>query len=61
MPLGDYKNCDVCNERTFSDSQINYKLDMRDLEMKPTKVGEWKVLCKKCARDYEIIIIKRED
>lgn len=60
MPLGDYKECDICKENTFCDSFVNYRLD-KDGEMRPMRVGDWKVLCKDCAKNFEVIVIKRED
>ena len=62
MAGADYYSCDKCGCKTFYDAVLPYGdcEDMlrspRDTPMPDGNVGDMMVLCKKCAKEYEIVI-----
>lgn len=62
MAMADYKRCDVCGGKTFYDANLDYRMPGDKLYMEhprtyipmPCGVGDWAVLCKKCAQTHEV-------
>jgi hypothetical protein len=64
MAAADYWLCDRCNQKAFYDANLDYddqKHTRRsDGRLLPARCGDAQVLCEDCAREYEVIIVKRE-
>jgi hypothetical protein len=60
MALADYYLCDNCEGKTFYDAELNYQA-CADGSMVLPGVGSMKVLCEKCAENFEIVVIPREE
>jgi hypothetical protein len=50
MSILDYKQCDVCGNKTFYDAPLKYEGEL------PYGVGDWKVICRECAKEYQVVI-----
>lgn len=74
MAYSDYKLCDVCEEKAFYDTSLHYETvnnkDDHQVEYlennKPShmvldRLGAWAVLCNKCAKNYEAIIVPKKE
>jgi hypothetical protein len=67
MATCDYRLCDICNNKVFYDANLNYEQG-RDAEARYAKdchyalenLGAWIVLCRDCAKSYDIAAVKRE-
>lgn len=59
MALADYRLCDVCQRKTFYDSNLDYDFD-RYPEMGLSEVGDWKVICPTCATTHAIIVVAKK-
>lgn len=68
MAGADYRYCDNCDTKAFYDSNLNYEVDMprspipkdqlvRDTHYKIDSLGDWKVLCRECAKTHKCIIV----
>jgi len=62
MALTDYRLCDLCDDKVFDDTNLNYEYDaevesVRNTDYNLQNLGDWKVLCKKCAKTHEVVII----
>ena len=59
MAYSDYRLCDVCESKTFYDANLYY-----DFEAYPkhglSRLGDWRVLCVKCAETHEVVIKEKE-
>jgi hypothetical protein len=59
MALADYRLCDVCKQKTFYDSTLNY-----DFEENPDtglfRLGAWKALCVECAKTHVVVVLEKE-
>jgi len=61
MALADYYLCDVCESKCFYDANLNWEMDDETGVMYLDHMGEMVAICKNCARDYEVVIRKRND
>ena len=52
MAYADYYHCDVCDSKAFYDANVDWEV-FEGIDMR--------VLCEKCAKDYEVIIKKKEN
>lgn len=72
MALSDYRLCDICENKVFYDSNLNYEFsNKRNIipeeeliqqpksDLKLENLGKWAVLCRECSKTHEIIISKR--
>jgi hypothetical protein len=57
MAYADYRLCDVCEEKTFYDANLDYDRDNGPHGL--VRLGDWKVLCIECAKTHEIIVKPR--
>lgn len=67
MAMSDYRLCDECGCKVFYDSNLNYEYDARPDELirgstyKLERLGDWKVLCRECAQQFECVIQERKE
>lgn len=59
MALADYYLCDICECKTFYDSDLAYEFDTPDGKPKLPRVGAMKVICEDCAKDYDVEIVAK--
>lgn len=74
MAIGDYRTCDICNNKVFYDANLAYKFPEKDKTKVYKEVGlkqplqstslenlgDWAVLCLNCAKTHKVIIVKIE-
>jgi hypothetical protein len=63
MAFRDYRLCDVCGNKAFYDMDLAYEYDpeienVKGEDYSLQNLGDWKVLCKKCAETHEVVIVK---
>ena len=62
MAAADYRSCDVCKGKTFYDAELDYKECMNapsyGAPMPEGDVGDWAVLCSRCALVHKIEIVQ---
>lgn len=73
MAYADYKLCDICGEKAFYDSNLNYEWSTKQdpipenlmykevgipIHMKLDRLGDWAVLCRNCSKTYKCVIEK---
>ena len=62
MAGADYRSCDICGSKTFYDADLQYdKVDashpaVRGEGYNLGYLGDWKVICHKCAETNEVVI-----
>lgn len=64
MAASDYYLCDICEEKTFYDANVNYDSWGNGLQLNPKTghawpdgdIGNMAVICKDCSKTHEIII-----
>lgn len=72
MAAADYYSCDMCGAKTFYDANLNYEewnIERGIYEWNlgpsgdclPVGAGDMKVICKECAKDYRVEIVKVEN
>lgn len=74
MSSSDYRLCDLCGSKTFYDSDLNYSYEPSKYiaeQMRPREKGEdsgadyldslgdWAVICNKCAKTHKTAIVPR--
>lgn len=59
MAYVDYRHCDICDCKAFYDANLDYDFDERP-DTGLYDVGEWKVICRDCAKTHQVVIVKRE-
>jgi hypothetical protein len=60
MAYADYRLCDRCREKTFYDSNLNYELEDPEAgRWGLWGLGDWSVLCTKCAEEFETVIVPK--
>jgi len=57
MAGADYRSCDVCGCKTFYDAKLDYDFDT--YPKNGLRLGDWKVLCEKCAETYVVRIVNK--
>lgn len=60
MAAADYKLCDICGEKTFYDTALQYDFN----EYPKTglfNLGDWKVICKKCAKKHKCVVVSIDE
>lgn len=72
MAAADYRLCDVCDSKTFYDSDLNYDWDAPSSDKtvpsiryagKPDsglwldRLGDWAVICRECAKTHKTIVV----
>ena len=72
MAAADYRLCDVCNNKAFYDSNLNYDWDAPsyDKERPPMRnagveqpglwldyLGDWAVICRDCAKTHKTVVV----
>lgn len=51
MAKADYRLCDVCDGKVFYDANLNYEPNSEPpLYYELDYLGDWKVICKDCAK-----------
>jgi hypothetical protein len=60
MAAGDYRSCDVCGGKSFYDATLNYEWDKKKREYTLHNLGDWAVICPKCAKTHKCIVVPRE-
>jgi len=70
MAAANYRLCDVCDRKTFYDSNLNYEwleypepgvlFNDKPSHMGLDNLGAWAVLCKDCAKAHRAVIVPRE-
>lgn len=58
MAYADYRHCDVCDAKAFYDANLAYDFKEHG-ETGLFNVGDWKVLCKTCAKTHEVVVVSR--
>ncbi len=58
MAAADYRQCDVCDSKTFYDADLPFEI--KDGEWVLSNVGDWAVICVSCAQTHEVRIIRKE-
>ena len=61
MALCDYRLCDKCGNKVFYDAGLNYEWNLETKQIDLEHLGDWTVICKKCSKDWECIIVKRKN
>ena len=67
MAYADYRLCDKCECKAFYDANLNYDFTadasehIRGQHLALDYLGDWKVLCKECAKKYICIIVERAE
>ena len=66
MAAADYRLCDVCEAKTFYDAELNYEFGGAEISCRNggdmvlgqelQGLGDWIVICKKCAQTHEIVL-----
>ena len=56
----DYRSCDVCGAKTFYDANLNYVKDEKTGEYTLHGIGDWKVICETCAKEWETVLRKKD-
>jgi len=69
MAAADYRLCDVCGNKTFYDADLNYGRKSEGDEGGPVRnggyffadtvlygLGDWTVICQKCAVTHECVV-----
>jgi len=59
MASSDYRLCDVCDCKVFYDSHLNYNWNEATQRNELENLGAWVVVCKKCAEQYKIKLVKK--
>lgn len=59
MAGADYRSCDVCGAKTFYDANLNYDFDAYPKH--GLRLGDWKVICEKCAETHEVKVTQKGD
>jgi hypothetical protein len=58
MASADCRLCDVCNDKTFYDSTLDYVTTKPGHPeypyMVPVGLGAWAVICENCAKTHEV-------
>jgi hypothetical protein len=54
MAAADYRLCDICDCKTFYDSNLDY--DFQEYPEHGLRLGDWKVICSECAKTHEVVI-----
>ncbi len=49
MAYADYKHCELCDDKVFYDSSVEYEHN----------TGEHMALCKKCSLTHTIIVVEK--
>jgi len=65
MAAADYRLCDVCGQKTFYDSELDYRFGPeanigKDGRHMPDRCGDWAVICKPCAAEWKCGVVKKE-
>jgi len=68
MAYADYRLCDLCEEKAFYDANLNYESGrevepgryVRDTFYAIDRLGDWKVLCRDCAKTHKCVIVPVE-
>lgn len=58
MAGADYRSCDVCGTKTFYDARLEY--DFEEFPLHGLRLGQWKVICQRCSKTHDVIVVKRE-
>lgn len=66
MAAADYRLCDICKSKTFYDSDLNYDLpdfdgSIRGRDYSLERTGDWKVICRECAKTHKVVILPIDD
>lgn len=71
MAAADYRLCDVCINKVFYDSNLNYdydglgwvKFDEIDKQRGYSLdyLGDWICICKECSKTWEVVVQKKGD
>ena len=63
MAYADYYLCDVCEEKTFYDSKLEYYDGLRSTSGHPIPdgAGDMRVLCIECARTRRVAVLPPEE
>lgn len=63
MAASDYRSCDVCGAKTFYDANLDYEKPDADHgnEWWLHGVGDWVVICPKCAETKVCVVMDRAD
>jgi len=60
MAAADYRLCDVCHSKTYYDAEVSYEDAPPGHRLHgspiPDGVGDWAVICKKCAETWEVVV-----
>ena len=59
MALCDYRLCDKCNKKAFYDANLNYDTQTDESPVGLEYVGDWAVICTKCAKEWKCIIVQK--
>ena len=71
MALADYKLCDKCGQKAFYDSNLNYDFGTRNDPIPKEEMirgehvrldylGDWSVICRRCAEKYVCVIVDKQ-
>lgn len=55
MAAADYRLCDVCDRKTFYDTELNY--DFETYPKHGLRLGDWKVICEDCAKVHKCVVV----
>ena len=58
MAAADYRLCDLCSTKVYYDANLNWDFDEHP-DNGLYNLGDWKVICRKCAETHECIIVTR--
>jgi len=72
MAVADYRLCDLCGNKAFYDSDLDYNfptpknpINKEDCVVGTyytlQHLGDWKVLCNNCSKTHKCVIEKREE
>jgi hypothetical protein len=63
MAGADYRRCDQCGGKTFYDARLDYQAPdaEHNHEWWLHGVGDWAVICPKCAEDFVCGIMRKSD
>lgn len=59
MASADYRLCDRCGAKAFYDASLNYE-EGPSGEDRLDQLGDWRVICVRCARTHRTTIVPRE-
>ncbi len=60
MAAADYRLCDICNCKTFYDSNLDYDWNNYNKTTGLSRTGDWAVICEDCATTHEVIIQEKK-